>query len=70
MLLQHLKKYKWYMIIGPFFKLLETILELFNPLLVAQIIDHGVESGDINFIIRYGIIILVANILGFAFSMI
>ena len=70
MLLQHLKKYKLYMIIGPFFKLLETILELFNPLLVAQIIDHGVESGDINFIIRYGIIILVANILGFAFSMI
>lgn len=70
MLLQHLKKYKWYMIIGPFFKLLETILELFNPLLVAQIIDHGVESGDINFIIRYGIIILVANIIGFAFSMI
>ena len=70
MLLQHLKKYKWYMIIGPFFKLLETILELFNPLLVAQIIDHGVESGNINFIIRYGIIILVANILGFAFSMI
>ena len=70
MLLQHLKKYKWYMIIGPFFKLLETILELFNPLFVAQIIDHGVESGDINFIIRYGIIILVANILGFAFSMI
>ena len=70
MLLQHLKKYKWYMIIGPFFKLLETILELFNPLLVAQIIDHGVETGDINFIIRYGIIILVANILGFAFSMI
>lgn len=70
MLLQHLKKYKWYMIIGPFFKLLETILELFNPLLVAQIIDHGVESGNINFIIRYGVIILVANILGFAFSMI
>lgn len=70
MLLKFLKKYKWYMIIGPFFKLLEAILELFNPLIVAHIIEVGVDSGNVNYIIKFGILILVFNVLGFGFSLI
>ena len=70
MLFKFLKKYKWYMIIGPFFKLLEAILELFNPLIVAHIIEVGVDSGNVNYIIKFGILILVSNVLGFGFSLI
>ena len=70
MLMGYLKKYKWYAIFGPFFKLLESLLELSNPLIVAEIIDVGVKNGDINYIIRYGLIILAINIISFGFSLI
>ncbi|MFQ6752256.1 MAG: ABC transporter ATP-binding protein [Clostridia bacterium] len=70
LLMGYIKKYKWYMIIGPFFKLLEAILELFNPLLVAKIIDQGVVSGDYYVILKYAIILVACNILGFIFSVI
>lgn len=70
MLMGYVKKYKWYMIIGPFFKMLEAILELLNPILVARIIDHGVSAGDMMFILRYAIIIVICNVLGFGFSII
>ena len=67
-LLGYFKKYKWYMIIGPFFKLLETVLELINPILVAKIVDVGVSTGDIGFIVKYGILLVASNVVMFAFS--
>lgn len=70
MLWGYLKKYKWYVIFGPFFKLLESLLELCNPLIVAEIIDVGVKNSDIDYIIRYGLIILAINIISFGFSLI
>lgn len=70
MLWGYLKKYKWYVIIGPFFKLLESLLELCNPLIVAEIIDVGVKNSDINYIIRYGLLILILNVVGYGFSLI
>lgn len=69
-LFQYIKKYKWYMIIGPVFKLIEAILELFNPLLIAKIIDEGVIAGSMEVIIRFAIILVICNILGFGFSVV
>lgn len=63
-----LKEYKWLVFFSPFFKLLETVTDLVNPLLVAQIVDKGVTSGDMNLIMRYGLIIIVVNVLGLTFS--
>ncbi len=69
-LMGYLKKYKWYAIVGPLFKLLESILELINPLIVARIIDVGVANSDIGYIVRYGVLILALNVVGFGFSLI
>ncbi len=66
----YLKNYKGYAFFSPFFKGLETITELFVPLIMANIIDIGVKNNDIQYIIRYGIIILVLNILGIIFALI
>ncbi len=66
----YLKKYKWYVIFGPFFKLLDAFLELLNPILVAKIVDVGVSNKDINYIIKYGLIILGVNVLCLIFSII
>ena len=45
-LLVHIKKYKKECILGPLFKLLEALLELFVPLVIASIIDDGIANGD------------------------
>lgn len=66
----YLKNYKGYSFCAPFFKALETITELFIPLIMANIIDIGVKNNDINYIIKFGIVILVLNILGIIFAII
>ncbi len=70
MLMGYIKKHKWFVILGPFFKLLESILELINPIIVAQIIDKGVSTLSVSTIIKFGIILIVSNVLGFCFSVI
>lgn len=66
----YIKKYKVRTFLGPFFKLLEALLELLSPILMARIIDIGIKNSDKPYIIKYGIIILVCNILGFACAVI
>ena len=65
---KYLKYYKLQVILGPIFKLIEAILELSCPILVARIIDIGISSGDAGYIIKYGLIVIALNIIGFAFA--
>ena len=46
-----LKDYKLQLIIGPACKLFEAILELCVPLVMASIIDEGIQKSDTNHII-------------------
>ena len=48
----YLKPYTLQSILGPLFKLLEALLELFVPLVVADIIDTGIASGDSGYLLR------------------
>ncbi len=68
MLWGYIKKHKWFVIFGPIFKLFEALLELANPLIVAQIIDRGVTTSSVGTIVKFGIILVVTNVLGFAFA--
>jgi len=67
---KYLKYYKLQVILGPIFKLIETILELSCPILVAKIIDYGIAHSDTSFIIKYGIIVIAFNIVGFCFAIV
>jgi len=69
-LAKYLKYYKLQIILGPICKLIEAILELLCPILVAKIIDIGVSSGDVSYILKYGIIVIAINIIGFVFAII
>ena len=42
----YLSSYKKEFVLGPFFKLLEAVLELFVPMIMADIIDVGIAGGD------------------------
>ncbi|MGI5899635.1 MAG: ABC transporter ATP-binding protein [Christensenellales bacterium] len=57
-------------ILGPLFKLLEAVLELFVPLVMAGIIDIGIGRGDSRYIITRGLLLLVIGILGMASALI
>lgn len=59
---KHFRKFRKPLILGPIYKFIETITELIIPLLIAEMIDIGVLNRDVNFIIRYGIIVLALNI--------
>jgi ABC-type multidrug transport system fused ATPase/permease subunit len=62
-ILYFLNDYKKESVIAPLFKMLEAIFELIVPLVVAQIIDTGIRTGDTGYIFqRCGILILLAVI--------
>lgn len=69
-LAKYLKYYKLQVILGPICKLIEAILELYCPLLVAKIIDTGIALGDAGYIIKYGLIVIALNIIGFVFAVV
>ena len=47
-------------ILTPLFMILEVIMDMVIPLLMASIIDKGVEVGDINHIFRVGVLMVAA----------
>lgn len=60
-----MKKYRVHALLGPFFKLIEALFELFVPLVVADIIDVGIESGDKGYIISRGLLMAGLGLIGF-----
>ena len=69
-LAKYLKYYKLQVILGPICKLIEALLELTCPILVAKIIDHGITNADNIFIIKYGIIVIALTVIGFGFAIV
>ena len=64
----YLKPYLKETILAPLFKLFEAILELFVPLIMAVIIDKGIENRDTTLILQQGAILIGLGILGVAVS--
>lgn len=67
---KYLKDYKLQLTIGPLFKLLEAILELIVPLVMSDIIDIGIQSGDRSYIYKYGIIMIAISAVGLVSALI
>ncbi|NEU25880.1 ABC transporter ATP-binding protein [Paenibacillus ottowii] len=65
-----LKPYKKETILGPLFKLIEAILELLLPTMVALMINHGVGRGDTHYVWQLGLLMLLMTILGFGSSLV
>ncbi|MCI5970432.1 MAG: ABC transporter ATP-binding protein/permease [Oscillospiraceae bacterium] len=58
------KQYKKESILAPLFKMLEALFDLIVPLVVAKIIDVGIINGDIMYIVKNFIILIVMALLG------
>jgi len=64
----YLKPYLKETILAPLFKLFEAILELLVPLIMAVIIDKGIENQDTSLILGQGAILIFLGILGVVVS--
>ncbi len=54
-LIRYLKGYRVQAVLAPLFKFLETATELIMPLIMANLIDKGIASGDTAYIIRQSV---------------
>ena len=59
-----LKDYNKECIIGPLCKLFEAILELFVPMVMADIIDVGVKNGDGGYVLKMGGVMVLLGVVG------
>ena len=59
-----LSDYKPQLIIGPLCKLFEAVLELFAPLVMAEIIDNGILKNDTDYVLRMGAVLVLLGVVG------
>lgn len=67
-LLVYLKDYKKECVFAPLFKMLEAIFELFVPLVMAAVIDTGIENRDISYIVKMCMVLVLLGIVGLVCS--
>ena len=67
-LLAYMKNYKKEAVLGPLFKLLEALLELLVPLVIAAVIDTGIAGGNRGYVIRMCLLLVGFGIVGLVFS--
>lgn len=65
-LLKYLSNNKAQSVIAPLFKFIEAIFELLVPIIMADIIDIGVATGDKRYIIIRGLVLVLFGVLGLA----
>lgn len=68
-LASYIKEYKKDTILTPIFVVLEVVMEVIIPLLMARIIDVGIQNGDVHYILEMGILLIVSAILSLTFGM-
>ena len=60
-LVPYIGAYKRYAILAPLLVLLESVCELLLPLLMASIIDDGIQQSNLNVILVDGVLMLVIS---------
>ena len=68
-LLSRVQQYKKYAFITPLLMIGEVAMEVMIPTLMAFIVDKGVAAGDMNEVMKIGILIILAAFLSLGFGM-
>ncbi len=67
-LLSCIGKYKRDTILSPVFVALEVVMEILIPLYMADLIDKGIDMGDMGAIWKYGLLLIVLCVVSLAFG--
>lgn len=65
-----MKKYRKESFIAPLFKLLEASFELIVPLIIAALIDKGIETKNVSLIVKYSFILVLLAVIGWVCAVI
>lgn len=68
-LASYVKEYKRDAILTPLFVILEVVMEVIIPVLMANIIDIGIKNGDVHYILEMGVLLIISAILSLTFGM-
>lgn len=68
-LMKYLLPYKKESVIAPLFKMLEASFELLVPLVMASMIDVGIQNRDIGYITKSGLLLIGLGVLGLVSSL-
>ncbi len=68
-LAKYIKDCKRDSILTPVFVVLEVVMEVIIPFLMAKIIDVGIQNGDVKYILEIGVLLIISAILSLAFGM-
>ncbi|MCS7202334.1 MAG: ABC transporter ATP-binding protein/permease [Dictyoglomus sp.] len=63
-LLIYLKPYWIYVLLAPLFMVIEVICDLYQPTLLARIIDEGILKNNLPFILRTGVFMIIIALIG------
>ena len=69
-ILGYLKPYTKHCIMAPLFKFIEAVLELFLPLVMANVIDKGAARGDAGYVLGMGAVMLLIVTVGLGCSLV
>ena len=61
-LLRSLREYKKPVLLTPLLVSGEVVLEIIIPLFMANIIDYGIDKGDMNYILKVGALLVLAAV--------
>lgn len=69
-LLQYAKKYQKQIILGPVFKFLEAVFELILPLLMAVLVDEGIQKNDWSKVLSMTLWMIAMSVIGLGCAMV
>ena len=67
-LLKSVREYKKQAIMTPVLVILEVLMEVLIPLLMANIIDIGIQNGDLGYIAKTGLLLIIMAMVALAFG--
>ena len=67
-LMAYIGKYKKYAIATPFVMIGEVLMELLIPLVMAAMIDKGISSGDVQYTVKMGLLMILMAIVSLCFG--
>ncbi|WP_395014282.1 ABC transporter ATP-binding protein [Robinsoniella peoriensis] len=67
-LMKSIREYKRDSLLTPFFVSLEVVMEVIIPLLMAMLIDYGIDGKDLGYIWRMGIFLVVSAMISLIFG--
>lgn len=59
-LAKSIREYQKSSIATPLLVAAEVVLEIIIPLLMADLIDYGIDEGNMNVVVKYGIALLIS----------